>query len=267
MSYPDVVLVTGAGRGLGKAISIALANEDVPVVCISKTNALKTCMEINQLEKRAIGLQLDISDYIYAESRIREFVAFSDIFNNDHNIKIGIVLNAGILGEGGEFWDTDLWNWEKVFQTNVLGNLGVLKAVLRRMRMAKFGRIVFLAGGGAGYGYPLFSAYACSKVAIVREVENLAMELKDQGDFSCVALAPGAMETDMLKEVRSYGAEVKTTVDMGEPIEFIKYFMQSDSKSNHISGRFIHSRDDWKEFMDNPLDIDDETKWLLRRLQ
>ena len=108
MSYQDVVLVTGAGRGLGKAISIALANEDVPVVCISKTNALKTCMEINQLEKRAIGLQLDISDYIYAESRIREFVAFSDIFNNDHNIKIGIVLNAGILGEGGEFWDTDL---------------------------------------------------------------------------------------------------------------------------------------------------------------
>jgi len=262
--YPDIVFVTGAGRGLGKAVSIALAKEDVSVVCISKKNSLKTCIEINQLGKKAFGIKLDISDYDNAEYEIKNFVTFNELFGHNNKVKIGIVLDAGILGDGGYFWDDDLYNWDKVIRTNLLGNLAVLKGVIQKMRMAEFGRIIFLAGGGAGYGYPLFSPYACSKVAIVREVENLAMQLKDQGDFSCVALAPGAMETDMLSEVRSWGAEVKTIVDIQEPIEFIKYFLESTN--TNISGRFIHSRDNWKDFIDSPLDVDDNEKWKLRRL-
>jgi 3-oxoacyl-[acyl-carrier protein] reductase len=264
-NYPDVVFVTGAGRGLGKAVSLALAQEDVLVICISKNNALKTCIEINKLNKKGIGITLDISDYEHAEYKMREFIAFNEIFNNNSDIHIGVVLAAGILGNGGGLLDSNLSNWDYVIRTNFLGNLAVLKGIFPRMLRAKFGRIVLLSGGGAANGRPLFSAYGCSKVAIVREVENLAMELKDAGDFSCVAFAPGAMETDMLKQGREAGEDVKFVVDIQEPVEFIKYFMQS--KLNSISGKFVHVHDDWKEFIDNPLDVDDQTKWLLRRLQ
>jgi 3-oxoacyl-[acyl-carrier protein] reductase len=264
-NYPEVIFVTGAGRGIGKAVSLALSKEDVTVVCISKNNALKTCVEINKLNKKGIGITLDISDYEHAEYKIREFISFNEMFGYNADVRVGIVLAAGTLGDGGGLLDSNLSNWDYVIRTNLLGNLAILKGVLPKMLKAKFGRIVFLAGGGSAYKYEKFSAYASSKVAIVREVENLASELKDMGDFSCVALAPGAIETDMLRQVREAGGEIKTTGDIQEPVEFIKYFMQSTS--NHISGRFVHSRDDWKEFMDNPLDIDDETKWLLRRLQ
>jgi len=125
-----------------------------------------------------------------------------------------------------------------------------------------YGRIIFLAGGGAAYGYPIFSAYALSKTAIVRQVENTAMEFANKiDDFSIIALAPGAIETEMLRKVRAAGAKIKTTADISEPVEFIDRFLRMDrNNATKLSGKFIHVRDNL-ESEDLP------EKWLLRRIQ
>ncbi len=76
---------------------------------------------------------------------------------------------------------TSLLEWEKTLKVNLLGNLAVIKATLPTMEQEHFGRIVMFAGGGAAYANPTFPAYACTKTAIVREVENIAEDLKEKG--------------------------------------------------------------------------------------
>ncbi|MDA8150760.1 MAG: SDR family NAD(P)-dependent oxidoreductase [Nitrospiraceae bacterium] len=105
-------------------------------------------------------------------------------------------------------------------------------------------RAVFFAGGGAAYGYPEFSGYALSKVAVVRSVENLAMELVSKGvDASVIALAPGAVATDMLSKVVAHGGVIKTRTDISEPTNFVRRFLSDEFDSKALNGRFLHVRD------------------------
>jgi NAD(P)-dependent dehydrogenase (short-subunit alcohol dehydrogenase family) len=97
---------------------------------------------------------------------------------------------------------------------------------------------------------------------MVRATENLQDELKGLGDFLSVCVAPGAMETDMLAKVRAAGAEVRTTVSLDEPVEFVTTFLQAQECA--FSGRFVHVRDAWREWMQTtPMP---EEQWLLRRI-
>ncbi len=77
-------------------------------------------------------------------------------------------------------------------------------------------------------------------------MENIHEDLKGRGDFSVVCLAPGAVETDLLRQVRAAGAEVRTTASPHDPVRFVEAFLTSDSRA--LSGRFIHVCDSWPEF-------------------
>src|ERR1019366_5663082 len=94
--------------------------------------------------------------------------------------KIGLVLAASILGPRNF---GDLVGWEECYRVNVLGNVAVYAGLVTRMLEHKFGRIVGFAGGGAAYAYPLFPAYAASKTAMVRTIENIQADLDGKGDF------------------------------------------------------------------------------------
>src|SRR5262249_42046965 len=157
-----------------------------------------------------------------------------------------------------------LFDWLRTFQTNLLGNLAVLQALLPRMLEAQFGRIVMFGGGGAAYAYPLFGGYAASKVAVVPVVENLAEELKTKGDFSVACLAPGAIDTDMLDTIRKAGGEVNTPADISEPLRFIEAFLGCSECP--FTGRFVHIRDDWQKWLDHPSSKLHPQQWFLRRI-
>lgn len=150
-------------------------------------------------------------------------------------------------------------------RVNLNGNFAVLKGLLPKMIENKFGRIVAFAGGGAAYQYPLFKAYSASKTAIVRTVENLHEEFKGYGDFSIVALAPGAVETDTLRSVRKAGAEVKTVVDISEPVTFVREFLESERCN--ISGSFVHVRDNWRYYLNSNNQLSQDSLWKLRRIE
>lgn len=248
MSQPDAVIVTGASRGLGHAVARRCVADGMPVLGLAR----------NESEVRGVeSLRVDLADLAATERAVRAWI------DGQSYQRIAVVCAAGTLGEKGGILDGDLADWGRTLQTNVLGNFAVIRALLPRMLENQYGRIVTVAGGGAAYAYPLFSGYALSKTAVVRATENLDVELRGKGDFLSVCLAPGAMETEMLAKVRAAGAEVKTTVAMEEPVEFIARFIRAEACG--FSGRFVHVRDTWRDWL-TPTPMPDD-RWLLRRIE
>jgi NAD(P)-dependent dehydrogenase (short-subunit alcohol dehydrogenase family) len=259
-SAPELVIVTGAGRGIGKSIALDFGKRAAMVLCISRSeNSTKTASEICEAGGNADALQVDLADFEHAGKMAAAWLAGKSFQ------RIGVVLAAGSLGPSGTLSTTSLRDWELAFRSNVLGNLAVAQAVLPSMLESKFGRMVFFAGGGAAYAYPMFPAYAVSKTALVRAVENLHEDLKDAGDFAVAILAPGAVDTDILASVRAHGGYVKTTVAMEEPVGFAREFICSTSIG--FSGSFVHVRDDWASYLNTDKLPEKKELWKLRRVE
>jgi NAD(P)-dependent dehydrogenase (short-subunit alcohol dehydrogenase family) len=233
------VIVTGAGRGIGRAVSLDLAaTTGSRLVLVSRTaNAKRTAETCNATRAgSASALQWDLGDGSAAGARelaslVQQLPA-----------PLGLVHAAGVLGPTGPFVDTDLESWWRAMEVNLRATVRLVHLVLGRMRRDGAGRIVLFAGGGAAYGYPDFSSYGTAKAALVRFTETLAMELGDSGPLVTI-IAPGANDTDMLAEVRRAGGQVKTTVAIEEPCRLVRRLLLEDSRV--LQGRFVHVRDDW----------------------
>ncbi len=260
VSAPDLVIVTGAGRGIGKSIALDFGKSKATVLCISRgENAEATCAEIRAAGGSAEALPVDLADYAETGKKVSAWIE-GKTFK-----RVGIVLAAGVLGPTGNLASTPLSEWDYAFRANVLGNLAVVQSLLPLMIENKFGRVLFFAGGGAAYSYPLFPAYAAAKTALVRAAENLHEDLKDQGDFATAILAPGAVATDILAAVRAQGGYVKTTVAMEEPVGFAREFIAAASVG--FSGGFVHVRDVWADYLNNDKQPEKKDLWKLRRVE
>jgi NAD(P)-dependent dehydrogenase (short-subunit alcohol dehydrogenase family) len=235
----DFCLLTGAGSGIGRAAALRLAKRQIPLLLIGRSASIeKTRSEIVSAGGQSEVFACDLEQYEKNRSKLLEKAPTLP------GRRWGVVLAGGMLGpsNGG------LAAYEKVFRTNVLGNLAVLEACLPHMRETTYGRAVFFAGGGAAYAYPLFPGYALSKVSTVRLVENLAAMHPPETGLSFVCLAPGGVETPMLAKVVAAGGEVKAKASIDEPVTFIERYFASVSTA--ISGRYLHVRDEWQPFFD-----------------
>lgn len=260
MSNPDTIVITGAGRGIGKAAALHLARTGAHILCISQSaNAAETAGLIGAAGGAAESLCMDLGDYAGAEAMVSAWI------RQHSGQRIGVVLGAAILGAAGPLIQTDLATWDLAYRIGVLGNLAVLKALLPRMTEARFGRIAGFAGGGSAYANPMFPAYSAAKTAMVRVIENLHEDLKDKGDFAAVCLAPGAVDTDMLQQVRGAGGYVKTTVGMDEPVGFLENFLTAESCG--FSGCFVHVRDSYLHLLNSGERMATESLWKLRRIE
>jgi len=260
MGSVDCAIVTGAGRGIGQGIALELARAGAHLLVVSRTS---TCRETERRIKadggRADSLQIDLADHRRVEPAISAWL-------REHPSKrIAVVLAAGVVGPRGPLLESDLAEWLNCYAVNVVGNLAVVKGALPAMLDGRFGRIVGFAGGGSAYAYPLFPAYSASKTAMVRAIENLHEDLAGKGDFATVCLAPGAVETDMLQSIRQAGAEVRTTVDMREPVSFVRDFVAADRCG--FSGCFVHVRDGWPRYLGTDEHLPNTALWKLRRIE
>lgn len=255
----SIALVTGAGRGIGRAIALALGASGSTVLCISRTSTcISTAEAICNAGGKAAALQLDLADY-WAADDVERWLHRTVV----NHVPVYVVLAAAELGPARSLLTTVMEEWTRTYRVNVLGNLAVAKATIPYMALA--GRVIALTGGGAASAYPLFPAYAASKVALVRSIENLAEDMKSIKDFSAVALAPGAVDTAMLREVRSAGAEVRTETAVDEAVHFVQMFVASPNASC-LSGRFVHVRDDWADVLQGTTMLSPEM-WKLRRIE
>jgi len=259
-SFPDVVVVTGAGRGIGRALALACANAGSAVLCLSKTDSChETSKAILGQGGRASSLQVDLADAAAAHQLVTDWI------RQQGAVSLGVVAAAAILGPEGPFSTMQLPAWEETLRVNLLGNLAVVHAALPFMLHARYGRIVTLAGGGSAYAYPIFPAYAASKAALVRAVENLSEDLDGKGDIAIVCLAPGAIDTDMLAAVQAAGAEVRTKGDMSKVVGFVEAFMTGNGSA--ITGRLVHVQDPWAAMLVGTAAPLSASHWKMRRLE
>jgi 3-oxoacyl-[acyl-carrier protein] reductase len=257
---PDLVIVTGAGRGIGRSIALEFGRAGIQVLCVSRSeNAAGTATAIRGGGGSADSIAVDLGDFDEAGARVGAWLG------DKTYERVGMVLAAATLGPSGGLKSAALAGWDFAWRVNVLGNLAVVQAALPTMLKHKFGRLAFFAGGGSAYAYPLFPAYAATKTALVRAVENLHEDLKDMGDFAVTILAPGAVETDILAAVREQGGYVRTTVGMEEPVSFVRQFVLAESCA--FSGCFVHVRDEWAPLLNSSKQIATKDLWKLRRIE
>ena len=241
----DCVVITGAGQGIGRAIAADLGSQKVHVLCLSKSDKCEvTAAEIRKAGGMAEGMVANLGQFEKVGEQISAWIA-------GNNFKrIGIVLAAGMLGPQ-DF--QNLAGWEECYRVNVLGNLAVCSGLLPRMLENKFGRIVCFAGGGAAYAcIRCFRRMRHPKAAMVQNRRKSAGDVERQRRF-CRGLprAWRQIETNTLKLVRAAGAEIKTTVDISEPVNFAREFLFCETCG--FKGSFVHVRDNWRDYLDTAI--------------
>lgn len=254
----DVIIITGASKGIGASIADKCANACKTLIVSASSEKIHS----RKIEGSAevIPLQMDLSNYVKCQYLIKNTISNLENINS-----LGIVLCGGQIGEpGGLFNSAQFAEWDYLYKCNVLGNLAVIKACEDLIKSGTKTRIVFFSGGGAAFAYPDFSGYALSKVAVVRAVENIAIELNAiSNDASIIALAPGAVDTDILKKVLDSGSQVRTRTDISEPTNFTFNFLTDVFPSKELNGKFLHVRDDVNKIKDTT----DSNLFSLRRVQ
>lgn len=246
-----VVLITGAGRGIGKRLALGFAAEGAHVGLLARS---KPELEITQLEIKQAGgsaycLRADVRNSAQMTAAAKRL---SDKFGD---IEI-LVCAAGIQGPVGPVNDIEPKTWAAAIETNLIGVFNSCRAVLPRMIERRSGKVTILGGGGTMRARPNFSAYAASKAAVVRFVETLAEEVREH-NIQVNCLGPGPTYTHMTDEIISSGDKagwkdaedaLKIRQTGGTPPEkqiMLALFLASE-RSNHISGKLIHIRDAWK---------------------
>lgn len=190
------VLVTGSGRGIGKAIALQLAAQgfDIAVHCRSdRASADAVVAAITALGRQASLLQFDVADRSGAKAALEQDIA-------QHGAYYGVVCNAGITRDGA-FPALTEQDWDQVIHTNLDGFYNVLHpAVMPMIQLRSGGRIVTIASVSGVAGNRGQVNYSASKAGLIGATKALALELaKRKITVNCVA--PGLIDTDMVQDI------------------------------------------------------------------
>lgn len=240
-----VAIITGGSKGIGFTIAKILAKKKYNVVICSRNlnDAQKAKKKIESFGVKCLALKCDVSNFNACKSLV------SKTMKTFKRIDL-LVNNAGVQGPIGTLWTNSVKEWEKTIQINLTGTFFMSHLVIPHMLKQKNGKIINLSGGGAAYSKPLFSAYGCSKTAVLRLTETLEQELKNT-NISVYALAPGIVWTNITKTVLTKKTildkktikELKTAQKSSgtpdEKLEALILFLVSN-KSGKFSGKLIH---------------------------
>jgi len=208
-----VAIITGGGKGIGKAIARTFAREGASVVIAGRTvSALEeTCREIADKGGTAIFVRTDISDEKQVINLVAETIARFG--------KIDVLVNnSGIAGPTARVVDMDLAQWNETLAIDLTGSLLCARESLKHMIPRECGSIINVVseGGRSGdgrSGYPKRAAYCSSKMGLIGLTETLAVE---NGEFGIRvnALSPGPVLGDRIRSVLE-----KRVAETGQPFE------------------------------------------------
>ena len=183
-------LITGGGRGLGKAVAVALANEGVNVGITGRNeeHLKSTVAELEKLGVKAVYSVFNVEEMAQVEQGV------ASIASQLGGIDI-LINNAGV-GDFGSFEDMPVETWEKVMKVNLFGVYYVAKATLPYLKQNKEGDIVNVASTAGLKGGPNMSAYCASKAAVISLSQSLMAELR-KFNIRVITLTPSTIATDM----------------------------------------------------------------------
>ena len=246
-----VAVVTGAGRGIGRAVAIALAGEGAAVALAARTadEIESAASEIRAGRGRALTVPTDVTrqtDVDVLFELVREKLGEVDI----------LVNNAAIMGPAGNLWETDPAAWGTVFDVNVISMVRCARAVLPAMVSRRYGKIINV-GSTAGYSdswasrFPEQTAYGTTKAAIHRFSVCLAHQVKSDGvNVNCVGVSAHTRMSDEAREalarlrgeppppsVNEAPVEARTLPEENAPL----FVFLASSLSDHITGQYLEA--------------------------
>jgi NAD(P)-dependent dehydrogenase (short-subunit alcohol dehydrogenase family) len=184
-----VALVTGAGRGIGRAIADSLAADGYRLALCSRTEtAERAADELAAEGFEAIGARVDVS-------RPAEFRDFVESTLERFGRIDALVSNAGV-NRAGALVDMTVESFDEIFATNVRGTFFAAQAVAPALIAQRSGTIVNVASFVARSPVPLFTAYSASKAAVISLTRGLALELAEH-NVNVNAVCPGNVRTDI----------------------------------------------------------------------
>ncbi|MCH7478390.1 MAG: 3-oxoacyl-[acyl-carrier-protein] reductase [SAR324 cluster bacterium] len=233
-----VALVTGAGRGIGKAIALELAAAGADIAFVNRTKALAdaTQAEVESLGRKCHGVQADISRPEEVErmvaSVLETFPTIDVLVNNAGMTRDGLLLRMSPEA------------WREVMAVNLDGMFYVTRAVIKSMVRQRRGRIINLTSVVGFTGNPGQVNYSAAKSAVVGFTKSIAKELASR-NITCNAVAPGFIDTDMTRKLTE--AQQKAIVEqipMGrigtaEEIARVVRFLASEDAA-YITGAVLH---------------------------
>lgn len=245
------ILVTGASRGIGREVALRLSRDGADLVVVSRNreglDELLRCLEPGNHAVAAFDVR-DSSAWHHA----------IDTIAPDGDIT-GVVTAAAIVTPIGLVGTWDVAEFRQTLDVNVVGTLLAVESTIDQL-VANNGAVVAFSGGGATGPFPRYDAYAASKAAVVRLVENLAVALAPDGvRVNCVA--PGFVLTDMHQSTLAAGGELAgeeyfdrtaRAIETGEgdspalAADLVSFLVSRSSTP--ITGKLISARwDPWKD--------------------
>ena len=230
-----VALVTGGGRGIGRAIAHELARRGAAVVVNDKSGESVVCSEIQEFGGKASCFKANIADFTEAQ----ELVKFTiDTFGDLHIL----VNNAGITRDGLILTMSEQ-DWDSVIAVNLKGTFNCSKAAVKHMIRKRYGRIVNIASVAGQMGNAGQVNYASSKGGQIAFTKSLAREVASR-NITVNAIAPGFIDTEILKSMNQETLEAAVKIvplaRKGKPEEvaYAAAFLASDEAA-FITGQVL----------------------------
>lgn len=227
-------IVTGGSRGVGKTITRALSEMGYLVHICARTEAelAQTAQEIKHVEPQRVDVMDDEATRRWLDGIIRRSPSIDVLVNN-----------VGVMAAVGPFVNLDMDEWEQVFRRNLFTMARITHHVLPVMIKQRSGCIINLAGGGSAYPRKNFSAYACSKAAVLRFSDTLAEELREF-HIRVNAVAPGMQRSEIWRHALKAGEKPahEHWADPEALVRLITYIVSSP----FVTGKFLHIEDEYE---------------------
>ncbi|EFA68657.1 beta-ketoacyl-ACP reductase [Cylindrospermopsis raciborskii S07] len=233
----QVAIVTGASRGIGRAIALQLAEKGAKIVvnyASSSTAAEKVVSEIIALGGEAIALQADVSQAGQVEDMVNKTL---ETFN-----RIDLLVNNAGITRDTLLLRMKLEDWQAVIDTNLTGVFLCTKAVSKIMLKQRSGRIINISSVAGQMGNPGQANYSAAKAGVIGFTKTVAKELASRG-ITVNAVAPGFIQTDMTSEIKAEG--ILQYIPLGrfgkpEEIAGMVSFLATDPAAAYITGQVFN---------------------------
>ena len=188
-------LVTGAGKGIGKAIALALAKEGVNVILIARTQEEidNVAAKATALRVKALAITADVANMDSVNTAVTK--ALSEFGTID------ILINNAGIAAFGKFLEMEPTDWERIIQVNLMGTYYTTRAVLPNMIERQTGDIINISSTAGLNGNAVTSAYSASKFAVLGLTDSLMQEVRKH-NIRVTALTPSTVATDMARDLK-----------------------------------------------------------------
>ncbi len=232
-----IAVVTGAGRGIGRAIALKFAAEGADVVCVSRTeaNSQKVADEVRALGRKAWAFAVDVADAEAVGAAAKQILADAT--------RVDILVNNAGVTRDGLLMRMSEEDWDTVLNTNLKGAFNFVKAFARSFIKQKSGRIINVASVIGLIGNAGQANYAASKAGLIGFTKSVAREVASRG-ITANIVAPGFIDTDMTAALNDdQKAEILKAVPLGvlgkpEDVACAALYLASDA-ARYITGQVL----------------------------